>query len=267
MSENSDTQTSPQEILVTVDEGVGLLTLNRPEALNALTGTMVDALIQGLESLDGDPEVAAIVLTGNGKAFCAGLDLKNLAAGGQGGLGGDELGPDTPMMRALGGCRKPLLGAINGFAVTGGFELALACDFLYAARSARFADTHARVGLLPGWGLSQKLPRLVGVNRAREISFTGNYFSAAEAERWGLVNQVLDDEALLPAALATARQMADCDPDALRGIKGLVNRGWESTLGQGLALEGERAIAFNGQVDLSQMERRLAELKTRSRRQ
>ena len=167
-------------VLFEVKEGVALITLNRPAALNALSLAMTDAILEAFRQVNADDSIMAVVLTGRGKAFCAGVDLKELA-GGNGMMSADNLGPETPIIRAMADCRKPLIGAINGFAVTGGFELALACDFLYAAEEAKFADTHARVGLLPGWGLSQKLPRLVGINRAREISFTGNYFSADDA--------------------------------------------------------------------------------------
>ena len=142
------------------------------------------------------------ILTGAGPAFCAGLDLRELSgeAGGRG-LAGTA---DLDVVGALTSCGKPLIGAINGVAVTGGFELALACDVLVASRAARFADTHARVGILPGWGLSQKLPRALGVYRAKALSLTGNYLDAETAERWGLVSHVVEPEALLP----TARRLA-----------------------------------------------------------
>ncbi|WP_420866360.1 enoyl-CoA hydratase-related protein [Halioglobus japonicus] len=166
-------------------------------------------------------------------------------------------------MRAFNGCQKPIIGAVNGFAVTGGFEIALACDFLYAAESARFADTHARVGLIPGWGLSQKLPRLVGINRAREISFTGNYFGAADAEAWGLVNRVCSDNDLLAEALDTAHQIATALPEALFAIKAMMNEGWEDTLGHALVMEGERSNAYNSSIDVSGMAERLSTLKAR----
>ncbi|MEM1114666.1 MAG: enoyl-CoA hydratase [Pseudomonadota bacterium] len=253
--------------LVNIDiaDGVALLTLNRPDALNALSQAMTRALLEAIEQATSDESVLAVVLTGRGKAFCAGVDLKELA-GGNGMMGADNLGPESQIMRAMRDCPKPLIGAINGFAVTGGFEVALACDFLYAADTARFADTHARVGLLPGWGLSQKLPRLVGINRAREISFTGNYFSADEAYAWGLVNRVLPQEQLLPETLATARQIAESEPDALPRIKQMMNEGWEMSLGDGLSMEGERSGAYNSRKSVAHMEQRLQELRARSKR-
>ena len=169
-------------------------------------------------------------------------------------------------LRAFSECRKPVIGAVNGFAVTGGFELALACDFLYASENAKFADTHARVGLLPGWGLSQKLPRLVGINRAREISFSGNYFSAREALEWGLVNSVYPQNELLEASLDIAHQISTCLPDALYRIKAMMNEGWEMTLGDGLAAEGRASGAYNPGVDFGVMKERLAQLQQRSRK-
>ncbi|HYC56632.1 MAG TPA: enoyl-CoA hydratase-related protein [Candidatus Binatia bacterium] len=113
----------------------------------------------------------------------------------------------------------PVIGAINGFAITGGFELALACDVLIASTQARFADTHARVGLVPGWGLSQRLSRAVGIYRAKEISLTGNYVSAEQAEHWGLVNRVVASQDLLPACRALAEDMLSCVPATLRAYK------------------------------------------------
>ena len=112
----------------------------------------------------------------------------------------------------MGAVPQPIIGAVNGVAVTGGFEVALGCDLLIASTEARFADTHARVGILPGWGISQKLPRLIGIGRAKELSFTGNYIGADQAERWGLVNRVVAAEDLLPTCLALARDMASCVP-------------------------------------------------------
>jgi len=166
---------------------------------------------------------------------------------------------------ALRDCGKPVIGAVNGAAVTGGFELALACDFLYAANNARFADTHARVGLLPGWGLSQKLTRIIGVNRAREMSFTGNFISAQEACEWGLVNRVCTPESLLDTAVSTAKQIAESDPSTMKAMRALMNDGAELPLGEALALEGERGIAHLAAADLSQMATRLESLKTRSK--
>ena len=166
-------------VLTEVSERIGTITLNRPEARNALSSEVLDALPQAIQDLDADDEVDVLVLTGSDPAFCAGLDLRELGDGGRnlggGGSGGDR-GPFP-------GRTKPLIGAVNGVAVTGGFELALCCDFLIASENARFADTHARVGVMPGWGLSVLLPQAIGVRRAREMSLTGNYIDAGTAAK------------------------------------------------------------------------------------
>jgi enoyl-CoA hydratase len=253
------------ELVLSRGEGVGLIEMNRPEHYNALNVGMLGALVQALATVDADDAIHAAVLTGRGRAFTVGVDLKELASG-NGLMAAENLGPASSVIRAFSDCRKPIIGAVNGFAVTGGFEIALACDFLYASEDARFADTHARVGLIPGWGLSQRLPRLVGINRAREISFTGNYFSARQAMDWGLVNAVYPAPELLEAALDTAHQVASCLPEALYRIKGMMNEGWEATLGEGMAMEGERSGAYNSTIDVSGMEARLAQLKQRARR-
>src|SRR5260370_17359052 len=121
---------------------------------------------------------------------------------------------ETPVL-AIRGCPKPVIGAINGVAITGGFEVALACDVLIASTTARFADTHARVGVMPGWGLSQKLPRVIGLYRAKELSLTGNYLSAAQAEAWGLVNRVVPPDELLPPSRAPPPDILSSMPRAL----------------------------------------------------
>ena len=201
-------------------EGIVTLTLNRPEAMNALSRELRDVFVKTFRDLESDPEARVVILTGAGRAFCAGLDLKELSA-----TGTDTTasfgGPD--LIGAIADFSGPVIGAINGFAITGGFELALACDLLVASTEARFADTHARVGILPGWGLSQKLPRLIGIHRAKELSFTGNYLSAARAEAWGLVNRVVEPEALLSTCRALAEDMLSCDPETLRGYKRVID--------------------------------------------
>jgi enoyl-CoA hydratase len=213
-------------------EGVATLTLNRPEARNALDRALRDAIRDAFAALAADDAVGAVILTGAGKAFCAGLDLKELSRP------GPDRGSDRPqetahdIVRVIEAFDRPVIGAINGVAVTGGFELALACDVLIGSPEARFADTHARVGILPGWGLSVKLPRLVGVNRAKLISFTGNYVSAEAAERWGLLARVVPADALLSTCRELARDMLSCEPRTLRGYKRLIDDGFATTAGE-----------------------------------
>ena len=163
-------------------EGYAILTLNRPDAMNALSRALRDAIVAAFEDCQADPEIRVVIITGKGRAFCAGMDLKEMGSSLESSTR-EEVG--NAVTRAMAGFEGPIIGAINGHAITGGFELALACDVLIASENARFADTHARVGLLPGWGLSQKLPRLIGLSRAREISFTGAPVFARQAYEWG----------------------------------------------------------------------------------
>ncbi|MEO7429611.1 MAG: enoyl-CoA hydratase, partial [Acidimicrobiales bacterium] len=188
-------------VLVEVADQVATVTLNRPDARNALNRELRKALPTALRELDERDDVAAIVLTGADPAFCAGLDLKELAGGGDalretGAVGnGDrhQRGPFPEM-------RTPVIGAVNGVAITGGFEVALACDYLVASERARFADTHARVGIMPGWGLTVLLPEAIGIRRAKEMSTTGNFLDAETALAWGLVNHIVPHDELLPFA-------------------------------------------------------------------
>ena len=191
-------------VLVETTNGVAVVTMHRPEARNALNGQLRGDLGRALAALDTNDAVAAIVLTGSDPAFCAGLDLKELSTEGMSG-GGDGSSP-------LAGVAKPLIGAVNGVAVTGGLELALECDLLIASERAAFADTHARVGVMPGWGLTVGLPEAIGIRRAREMSFTGNYVDATTAERWGLVNRVVPHGDLVKTAVGFANDMATIPP-------------------------------------------------------
>jgi enoyl-CoA hydratase len=215
------------------DAAVATVTLNRPEALNALSRELRGAIAEAFGRLQQDGETRVVVLTGAGRAFCAGVDLKELASASRtaDGFSGAE------MLRAITAFEGPIIGAINGFAITGGFELALACDLLIASSEARFADTHARVGILPGWGLSQKLPRLIGIQRAKELSLTGNFIDAEQAEAWGLVNRVVAPAELLPSCRALAADMLSCEPDSLRAYKRLIDAGYAVDLGEGLEIE------------------------------
>ena len=223
-------------ILYEKENGIATVTLNRPEKLNALTPLMRVEMRKAFEDVAADDGVRVLILTGAGRAFTAGLDLKEL---------GGEIDPDVAavsdraMDRAIAQCGKPIIGAINGYAITGGFEIALMCDFLIASTEARFADTHARVGVVPGWGLSQKLPRLIGINRAKELSLTGNFLAADQACAWGLVNRVVPPEELLPTCKALARDIISTDPATRNEIRRIMDQGWYSTLGEGLAIEQE----------------------------
>jgi enoyl-CoA hydratase len=225
-------------ILSQTDNHITTVTLNRPEHLNALSREMQDAITRTFIDLKDDDHTRVIILTGAGRAFSAGLDLKEL---GQQGFPTKGNSPAN-LHDAVRGVGKPVIGAINGFAITGGFELALMCDILIASDQARFADTHVRMGVVPGWGLSQKLPRLIGASRAKELSFTGNYLNAETAERWGLVNRVLPSTDLIPYCMGIATDMLSAHPVTLRQVHQLIDYGWEHSLAEGLIEESTRSI-------------------------
>lgn len=219
----------------TAPEGYALLTLNRPDAMNALSARLREALVDAIERLEADPQVRVLILTGAGRAFCAGLDLKELGAG-AGGSAALAVEVRDPV-RALARFGGPVIGAINGPAITGGFELALNCDFLVASERARFADTHARVGILPGWGLTVLLCQSVGVRRARELSATGNFLSAEQALAWGLVNHVVPHEDLLPFTRRLAAAIVDNDREAVGEMMRLYDAVSATTPDEGWELE------------------------------
>ena len=255
-------------VLVDVADHVAVVTLNRPAAMNALSRALRSDLYHAMRAVDADDDVRCVILTGAGdRAFTAGLDLKELGST-PGALGAANAeGADENPVKAVELCRKPVIGAINGVAITGGFELALACDILIASTTARFADTHARVGVMPGWGLSQKLSRLVGIARAKELSFSGNFLDAATAERWGLVNRVVAADALLPAARALAADIASADPAFLGAYKRLIDDGFALPFGEAMALEHARSSAANRAVTPEAVEARRAGVQARGRAQ
>ncbi|MDZ4375868.1 MAG: enoyl-CoA hydratase [Phenylobacterium sp.] len=249
-------------------EGVAVVTLNRPEAMNALSRALRAALQTAIAELDADDSVRVIVLTGAGeRAFTAGLDLKELSTDPLGMGAANATDPAENPAQAVLSCSKPIIGAINGVAITGGFELALACDVLLCSTNARFADTHARVGITPGWGLSQKLSRCIGPYRAKELSLSGNFLDAAKAYEWGLANRVVAPEALMPAALELARQMADIDADMLVTYKAMIDDGYDTTLGDGLKLEHQRSLVHNREVTPEMVAVRREKVQARGRAQ
>lgn len=213
--------------------GVAEVTLNRPDAMNALSADLRARAVEVFDELAADESTEVVILTGAGRAFCAGLDLKEL--GGEARAARQHA--DVDIARAMSNLSQPVIGAINGYAITGGFEIALACDILIASTEARFADTHARVAVVPGWGLSQRLPRLIGVSRAKELSLTGNFLDAETACAWGLVNRVLQPDQLLPAARKLADDITGTDRTTRTTVKRIIDEGWHSSLGQGLEIE------------------------------
>ena len=239
----------PDLLLTDIRDGVATLTLNRPRQMNALSAELRRRFGAALEALGRDDGVSVVIITGAGeKAFTAGVDLKELETAP---LTDGELGPDGPVSRAFRALGKPTIAAVNGFAITGGMELAINCDILVASTNARFADTHARVGIVPGWGMSQILPRLIGPVRARYMSYTGNFVDAATAKEWGLVLEVLPPAELLPFCRKLAAEIASCDRATLADVRRAINGGLETTLEAGLALEGRLSKAATRRMDRS----------------
>jgi len=225
--------------------GYAVLTLNRPEKLNALSMQLRGEFVAAIEELRRDPAVRVLILTGAGRAFCAGLDLNELSKAESNSSRAFELDAVATLLKFEG----PVIGAINGVAATGGFEIAMACDILVASTEAQFADTHAKVGLLPGWGLSVRLPRRIGLHRAKELAFTGRFVSAAEAAEWGLVNRVVPPKELLGQARAMAEQMLAVVPETLVKYKKLLDAGFGRPAGEALVSERAAATAANATVD------------------
>lgn len=221
-------------LLIDTADRVRTVTFNRPGSRNALSAALRREFFAALRAAEADDDVDVIIVTGADPVFCAGLDLKEL---------GDttelpDISPKWPPMS------KPVIGAINGAAVTGGLELALYCDILIASERARFADTHARVGLLPTWGLSVRLPQKVGVGMARRMSLTGDYLSADDALRAGLVTEVVAHEDLMPAARAVAATIVGNNQRAVRALLASYHRIDEDQTGSGLWIEAASALAW-----------------------
>ncbi|MHB2021548.1 MAG: enoyl-CoA hydratase [Candidatus Xenobia bacterium] len=206
-------------ILVRLYERVAVVTLNRPEVRNALSALMRTQLRATVARLDHDPSVAAIILTGADPAFCAGVDLGELASSAPA-----LAEPIGPLSEPFLSCATPLIGAVNGAAYAGGLEVALACHFLIASERARFADTHARLGLVPGWGLTVLLAEAVGRRRARELSTSCRPIDAVTACRWGLVNHVVAHEMLLTEALGIAQAIAASHAATVRRLSELYSQ-------------------------------------------
>ena len=263
-------------VLVDVEERVATITLNRPEVRNAINGELGAALARAVGDAESRDDVDVMVLTGADPAFCAGADLTEIGAGRDpAGLLSD---PDDPYRRddvgkfAFRGPFPPrtklLIGAVNGPAITGGFELALNCDLLVASERARFADTHARVGVMPGWGLTVLLVEAVGVRRARELSATGNFCSAEQALTWGLVNHVVPHDELLPFTRELALAAVHNDTVGVRRMLTTYNQIAASIYDPGWAIEDQvNREWWNETFDPSELARRREGVIDRGRRQ
>jgi enoyl-CoA hydratase len=237
-------------IAETVDS-VRVITLNRPESRNALGAGLIEAMYDALVEADDDPSVHAVVLTGADPAFCAGVDLKEAGRDGQAYF---DRYQDKNCIGRVAQMAKPVVGAINGPTFTGGLEAALGCDFLIASERAVFADTHVRVGVLPGGGMTARLPLVVGVNRARRMSMTGEVVDAQEALRIGLVTEVVAHDRLLPRSIEVAQKVAGVDPAMMAGLKRMYQLGASTYVDPALAVE--KQVADENPADLAGIEGR-----------
>jgi enoyl-CoA hydratase len=224
-----------ENILVEKKGRVGIITLNRPKALNALSGALIAELGQALEDMEADDNIGAIVLTGSEKAFAAGADVKEMA--------------EKTYMEAylqdfitsgwerVAQCRKPILAAVAGYALGGGCEIAMMCDFILAADTAKFGQPEITLGTMPGAGGTQRLPRFVGKAKAMEMCLTGRMMDAEEAERAGLVSRLVPAADLMDEAVKVADRIANMSRPVTMMVKEAVNRGFETTLAEGVRFE------------------------------
>ncbi len=228
---------SDPSVLVSRRRTTAIVTFNRPERMNAVSQALAAEVLEAFDALEHDPEVRTIVITGAGdRAFCAGADLKERA-----GMSDADvrtfLGNLGQMLTRVESMGKPVIAAINGFALGGGLELALACDIRLASETATMGLTEVRLGIIPGGGGTQRLPRLVGVGKAKELIFTGRRVSAEEAEAIGLINEVCDADALIDRAVELGDEIALGAPLAVAQAKFAVHFGMQSDQSTGLAIE------------------------------
>jgi enoyl-CoA hydratase/carnithine racemase len=229
------------QIKVTCDAGVASVRLARPDALNALTVEMLEQLGEALADLSGDPSVRVVVISGDGRAFSAGIDLKVL--GGRdpvGGAVGDEI--DVPGRRALDlitTMPQVVIAKVNGYCFTGALELVLACDLVVVSEDAVFGDTHVKWGLRPSWGMSQRLIRIVGVARARELTYTARRFTGSEAAAWGLAVAALPPDELDEAVEDLSARIVENSAGAIAAVKDLYRAALDCGLADGLRYEAE----------------------------
>jgi enoyl-CoA hydratase len=229
----------PTDLLLEERDGsVAVLTLNRPAARNAMNLEMRRALVQTVRQLDADEAIEVIILTAVDPAFSAGVDLKESTSAEV------RTYERTNPGQALRNARTPVIAAVNGPCVTGALEVVLSCSFIVASERATFADTHARVGLIPGWGMSALLPRAIGVRRAREMTATGNFISASEARDFGLVNHVVAHEELMTTARRLAADITGADRSAVRRSLELYDQGDGATVAHALGLEAEAVAGW-----------------------
>ncbi len=226
-----------RHILFKIEDGIATLTYNRPKSLNALNGELLDEMSQALDAVSADEGIRVLVLTGSGeKSFVAGADITELAKCNalQGKTFAAKGQKAISKLQCLG---IPVIAAVNGFALGGGSEIALACDFIYASENAKFGLPEITLGLIPGFGGTQRLSRLVGINMAKEMIFTGKMISAAEAKEIGMVNKVVSPENLMTEVMNTAKTIAAKGKVSLRAAKQVINAGLDVDLKTGCHME------------------------------
>ena len=234
-----------------IDEGIGKITINRPEVLNALSPALFEELIVAFEDAGKDDRVRVIVLTGAGRAFSAGVDLVAL---GESSLDGGRVGallddPARQLIHVMQTVPKVVIAAVNGHCFTGALELMLGCDLVVVANEARLGDTHAKFGLRPSWGMSQRLPRLIGLLKAKELSFTAGAITGEEAARIGLANMAVPAGELESRVQELAGKIMENSPEALAAAKYLFNEGAKGSLERGLDLEARSEFRIGDTED------------------
>ncbi len=235
-----------ENIIVERRDNVGLITLNRPKALNALSGPLMDELGRALDELEADAAIGAIVLTGSDKAFAAGADIKEMQDKTWPGIYLEDF---MTQSQRLAECRKPVIAAVAGYALGGGCEIAMMCDFILAADSARFGQPEVNLGVTPGFGGTQRLIRQVGKSKAMEMCLTGRMMDAEEAERVGLVSRIVAADELIDEAVGTAQRIAEMSGHVTMAIKESINRAYEIPLGEGVRFERRLFQAGFGSAD------------------
>ena len=239
-----------ETLLTETEDGVLLIRLNRPQALNALNGQLMDELTAALDAAERDEAVRCTIITGSEKAFAAGADIKEMASKSYADVFREDF--ITANWERVASCRKPVIAAVSGFALGGGCELAMMCDFIIAAENAKFGQPEINLGVAPGAGGTQRLTRFVGKSKAMEMVLTGRMMDAAEAERSGLVSRVVPVDKLIDEAKAVARKIASLSTLSVMMNKELVNAAYETPLAQGIMLERrmfQSLFAFDDQKE------------------
>ena len=223
-----------ENIIFEKDENIAIITFNRPEAMNALNNQTRAEFRAAIDDVAGDDAIKVLILTGSGKAFVAGSDIKEFNATSP--FAAHNIMRLGEMVEKL---EKPVIAAVNGFCLGGGNEIAMGCDIIIASEKAKFGQTEINIGIIPGGGGTQRLPRLIGVSRAKELIYTGDIIRAEEADRLGLVNRVVPMDELMPAAKELAKNIATKSAAALKLAKQAINYGMQTNLASGLKYEYE----------------------------